>query len=265
MLSFEGKVAWVTGASSGIGEALARALANRGAVVVLSSRREDRLRQVQSACHQPERHLAVPLDLNDLATVESAAERVKEQFGHIDVLINNAGLSQRALAVDTELSVDRQIMDVNYIGPVALTKRVLPTMIDRGAGHIVVVSSLLGKFGVGSRSAYAASKHALHGFFDSLRAEVYQSGIRITVVCPGFVRTNASINALMGDGTPQGIMDENLQKGLSPEYCADKILRAVKRCKREIYLGRKEKLGVYLSRFAPGMFFHRVIRKTRLK
>ena len=263
-VSFEDKVAWVTGASSGIGEALSHALANRGAVVVLSARREDVLRRVQSACHQSERHLVVPLDLNDLTTVKTAADRVEERFGHVDILINNAGLSQRAVALDTDLSVDRQIMDVNYFGPVALTKRILPTMIDRGGGQIVVVSSLLGKFGVGSRSAYAASKHALHGFFDSLRAEVYQSGIRVTLACPGFVQTNASINALMGDGTPQGKMDENLQNGLSPEYCADKILRAVERCRREIYLGRHEKMALYLSRFAPGLF-HRLMRKTRLK
>ncbi|MEX2310583.1 MAG: SDR family oxidoreductase [Pirellulales bacterium] len=258
------KVAWVTGASSGIGAALANALAAKGAAVVLSARREELLRQVQAGCAQPERHLVLPLDMLRSESFEPAVQAVLNRFGRVDVLIHCAGISQRGRAVETQLSVDRHIMELNYFGPVALTKHVLPSMLARGAGQIVVVSSLLGKFGAPERSAYCASKHALHGFFDALRAEVHARGILITVVCPGFVCTNASVNALTGDGTPHGRMDRDLRRGLTAEECAGRIVAAIERGRREAYIGRKERLGVYFSRFAPGLF-SRFIRSTKLK
>ncbi len=259
---FEEKIAWITGASSGIGEALAEALAERGARLVLSARREDRLRQVQAACAHPERHLVLPLDLADAGSLEAAARQALAHAGHLDVLINNGGVSQRGQAAETDLAVDRRIMEVNYFGTVALTKAVLPSMLARGGGHVVVVSSLVGLFGTPQRSAYAASKHALHGFFDALRAEVHDAGVRVTVVCPGFIRTDVSINALTADGTPHGRMDKNQQQGLAPEVCAEKILRAVERQKDEVYIAGKEKLAVYLKRFVPGLF-NRFIRTIR--
>lgn len=261
---FSGKVAWVTGASSGIGEALAHALDARGASLVLSARSEDLLRNVQAASANAERHLVLPLDMLAPATFEPAVQTVLCRFGHVDLLIHCAGISQRAHAAETHVDVDRRIMDVNYFGPMALTKQVLPSMLARRAGQIVVVSSLLGKFGASNRSAYCASKHALHGFFDSLRAEEAANGITVTLVCPGFVRTNASRNALRGDGTPHGQMDVQLSQGLSGEECARQIVRAIERRRREVYIGRKEKLAVYLSRFAPGLF-SRLMRATKLK
>ncbi|MEX0643307.1 MAG: SDR family oxidoreductase [Pirellulales bacterium] len=261
---FTGNVAWVTGASSGIGAALAHALAARGASLVLSARREDQLRAVQAACAIADRHLVLPLDMLAPDTFEPAVQTVLSRFGHIDLMIHCAGISQRAHAADTQLDVDRRIMEVNYFGPVALTKRVLPSMFDRHVGQIVVVSSLLGKFGAANRSAYSASKHALHGFFDSLRAEVASQGITITVVCPGFVSTNASRNALRGDGTSHDQMDEQLSRGLSSEECARQIVRAIERRRREVYIGGKEKLAVLLNRLAPGLFA-RMISRTKLK
>ncbi len=261
---FTGKVAWVTGASSGIGEALVRTLAERGASLVLSARNEDQLRKVQVACANAERHRVLPLDMLAPATFEPAVQTVLSRFGHVDLLIHCAGISQRAHAAETHTDVDRRIMDVNYFGPMALTKQVLPSMLARRAGQIVVVSSLLGKFGASNRSAYCASKHALHGFFDSLRAEVAANGITVTLVCPGFVRTNASRNALRGDGTPHDQMDEQLSRGLTSEECARHIVRAIERRRREVYIGRTEKLAVYLSRFAPGLF-SRLMRATKLK
>ncbi len=253
MSYYRDKVVWITGASSGLGKALARALDRRGACLVLSSRRADVLEEVRGACQRPEKHFVVPVDLADSSSLAAPVAQVLERFGHVDILLNNAGVSQRATAAETELAVDRRILDVNFFGPVALTKCLLPSMLQRHAGQIVVVSSLLGKFGVATRTAYAASKHALHGYFDSLRAEVASHGIGITLVCPGFVRTNASINALTGEGKPHGKMDETIDKGISAEDCAERILRAVERRKCEAYVARKEKLVVYLNRLAPGL------------
>lgn len=261
---FAGKVAWVTGASSGIGAALAPLLAVRGASLVLSARREDELRRVQSSCASADRHLVLPLDMASPDTFDAAVQTVLDRFDRIDLLVHCAGISQRAVAAQTQLGVDRRIMEINYFGPVALTKQVLPSMLARRAGQIVVVSSLLGKFGAKTRSAYCASKHALHGFFDSLRAEVAADGITVTMICPGFVRTNASLNALRGDGTPHGQIDDSIQSGISSEECARQMVRAIEQCRREVYIGQKEKLGVYLSRFVPG-FFARLMQRKKLQ
>jgi short-subunit dehydrogenase len=165
---------------------------------------------------------------------------------------------------ETQLQVDRHIMSLNYFAPVALTKLVLPSMIERRSGHIVAISSLLGKFGAPERAAYSASKHALNGFCDSLRAEVHRHGIAVTVVCPGFVRTNTSYNALSTSGTPHGKMDEDIRNGISSEVCAGKILHAIQAGKREVYIGGKECWAVYLNRYLPGLF-SRLIRRRHLK
>jgi dehydrogenase/reductase SDR family protein 7B len=253
------KVIWLTGASSGIGEALAYALASRGASLVLSARREDVLETVRCKCANPDRHFVLPLDMLRPESFAAATESVRSRFGRIDVLIHCAGISQRGTALDTELKVDRHLIEVNYLGPVALTKQVLPSMLARGGGQIVVVSSLLGKFAMPTRAAYSASKHALHGFFDALRGEIERQGISVSMICPGFVRTNASFNALEGDGTPHNKLDPEIANGLPPDECARQILRAIERRRREVYICRKEILGLYLSRFVPG-FFSRVTR-----
>ena len=184
--------------------------------------------------------------------------------GKLDILINNGGISQRALALDTTLDVDRKLMDVNYFGTVALTKAVLPAMLTHQLGHIVTVTSLTGKFGSPYRSSYAATKHALHGFFDSLRAELSETHIKVTLICPGFIRTNISIHALTGDGAPLGTMDESTDRGMDPEVLADKILRTIERGKEEAYFGGREVLGVYLKRFFPA-YFSRMIRKAKVR
>jgi len=262
--SVAGKVVWITGASSGIGEALAYELATRGATLVLSARREDVLRKVQAACAAAEQHLVLPLDMIEAVAFEPAVETVLDRFGRIDILIHCAGISQRGDAVDTQLHVDRQLMETNYFGPVALTKLVLPSMIERQDGQIVAISSLLGKFSVPQRSAYCGSKHALHGFFDALRAEVHDRGIAVAMICPGFVRTNASMNALKGDGTPHGRMDKDIRNGLPSDVCARAIASAIEHRRREVYIGQKERLGVYISRFAPALF-SRLVRSKKSK
>jgi short-subunit dehydrogenase len=252
------RLVWITGASSGIGEALAYELSRRGARLVLSSRREDALEAVRERCRRPEEHLVQPLDLARPDTLGAAADAVHDTVGPVDVLVNNGGISQRGTAAETEMEVVRRIMEVNFFGAVQLTKAVLPSMIERQQGHVVVVSSVVGKFGTPLRSSYAASKHALHGWFDSLRAEVYDDGIGVTLACPGFVKTNVASNALYPDGTPLG--EEAEEKGIPPSDCADAIADAIEHNTAEFTVGGWETIGVYLKRFVPRLF-RRFIRR----
>lgn len=263
-MNFDNQVVWITGASSGIGEYLSYAFSNAGARLVLSSRKRDELERVAKSCAHPERILILPLDVAQFDTFAPAIEQVIARFGVIDLLVNNAGISQRELALDTRISVDQQIMDINYFGTVALTKLVAPLMQARKSGQIVVMSSVLGKIGVPYRSAYAASKHALHGFFDSLRAELFQHNVSVTLICPGYVRTNVTINALRGDGSANQVMAESTSGGFSPEEFATKALRAIAQRKREVVIAQKEGLGVLLHRFVPGIFA-RIARNMKLK
>jgi dehydrogenase/reductase SDR family member 7B len=261
--SLTDKVVWLTGASSGIGEALAYALAAEGANLVLTARREQELERVRAACERLQSHFILPADLFAPETLPAAAQTVLDRCGRIDLLVHCAGISQRGKSVESQMQVDRRVMELNYFAPVALTKHVLPSMIERRSGHIVAISSLLGKFGAPGRAAYSASKHAMIGYFDSLRAEVYKQGIRVTVICPGFVRTNAAYNALDPDGTPHGQMEEHIRTGMASNECARQIVHAIRKEKREVYLGRK-RFAVYAARFMPGLF-SRLVRREKFK
>jgi short-subunit dehydrogenase len=252
---FNDKTVWITGASSGIGEALAIAWSREGARLVLSARNAAELERVRNACEEPSRHRIVPLDLADVDAINAAAKSV----GAVDVLVHSAGVSQRSLAAETDLSIDRAIMDVNYFGTVALTKAVLPSMLARGAGHIVPISSVIGYVGVPLRSAYAASKHALHGFFETLRAETAKQGIAVTIVVPGYIKTNVSENALRGDGSRYGTTDETHVRAMLPEDAAPKIIDAVAKKKPEVRVGGKEIYAVLLRRWLPNLV-RRVMR-----
>jgi dehydrogenase/reductase SDR family protein 7B len=260
---FQNKVVWITGASAGIGEALALALAHKGAALVLSARDEKALDAVAKKCLDAGavRVLVQALDLTRAANFQNITDVVIGKMGSIDILINNGGVSQRALVKDSPLELYRQLMEVNFFGTVALTRVVLPTMIANKKGHIVTMSSLVGKVGSPMRSGYAASKHALHGFFDSLRAEVNDDGIKVLMVCPGFIKTNISLNALKSDGTANGKMDENQQQGMLPSVLAKKILAAIQSGKQEIYVGGKETLILYIKRFFPGLVNKIVTKK----
>lgn len=259
---FANRVVWITGASSGIGKALAEELAPRGALLVLSSRKEGDLELVRSGLHNKERHLVLPLDLGSGATYINELKQVKHQFDRIDYLFNCGGVSQRSEAAETTLAVDRKIMEVNYFGTVALTKAILPIMREQQSGHIIAISSIAGKFGFFLRSAYSASKHALHGFFESLYLEEEKNNIHVTIVCPGKINTNISMNALTGDGEKHSVMDHNQVTGMSSEECARQILKAVERKKIEVLVGKKEIKAVTLKRFFPGLFW-KVIRKQK--
>ena len=250
---FEDKVVWITGASSGIGAALAEAFAREGAKLVLSARRRAELDAVAAKCGGEV--LVLPLDLAESDSFSAAVGTVLERFPSIDVLVHNGGISQRALVHDTQLDVDRRIMEVNYFGTVALSKAVLPSMLKAKAGHFVVVSSVMGKIGTPKRSAYAASKHALHGFFDCLRAEVTSEGLFVTLVCPGYIRTEISKNALTGDGSPTNNMGDDIASGYPADRTAQQILDAVQSHKSEVYVGAlgKERLALLLKRLTPGL------------
>lgn len=261
-MSLQNKVAWITGASSGIGEALAYALSARATRLVLSARRLDELERVRQQCANPDQHLSLPLDLTAFDAT-AMTQQVLDHFGQIDLVLHCGGVSQRATVAETSMEVQRRIMEINYFGAVALTCAVLPTMLARNSGHFVVISSLSGKISTARRSAYAASKHALHGFFDALRAEVYGNGLRVTIICPGYVKTNLSLHALTGDGGMHGQVDPTQAKGMAPEKLAQRILQAIEQGEEEVLLGGKEVLAVYLKRFFPGLY-SRMIRGRKI-
>jgi short-subunit dehydrogenase len=240
---------WITGASSGIGEALAIAWSREGATVILSARNAQELERVRAACVEPQRHRVLPLDLTDTAAIEAAAATVPR----VDVLVHSGGVSQRSLVAETSLAIDRAIMEVNYFGTVALTKAVLPSMLARRSGHLVPISSVIGHVGIPTRSAYAASKHALHGFFDALRAEYAKDGIRVTIVCPGYIRTKVSENALRGDGSRYGQLDDTHKNAMLPEEAAPRIIDGVAKNKLEVRVGGKEIHAIALKRFLPSV------------
>ena len=256
------KVIWITGASSGIGKALALELSLSYAKLILSSRNKAALEAVKNQCMHPENIRIVSLDLEKYTQLQEKVSEAVACFGSIDILINNGGISQRSFAVDTSLEVDKKIMDINFFGTIALTKGLLPHFIERQSGHYVVISSIVGKIGTPRRSSYAASKHALHGFFDSLRAEQYHNNIKVTLACPGYVQTNISMNAVTGDGSPQNEMDKTTSNGLSPKFFAKKLIKSVAREREEVYIAQpRERLAVYLKRFFPKILSN-LVRKV---
>lgn len=260
------KVVWITGASSGIGEALAYELARKGAKLILSARRKEELDRVKGNCDaaaQPNIRV-LPLDLVKFDTLKLCTEAAIQLFGHVDILVNNGGISQRSLVNETTLDVDKQIMDVNYFGAVALTKHLLPHFVQRKTGHYVNVSSVTGKFGTPYRSGYAASKHALHGFFDAVRAEHYNDNVKVTMICPGFIRTSIALSTVTGDGSTLKKPVDGKYKGKPADWCAKKIVRAIEKEKQEVYIGGQEVFGVYIKRYFPTLF-SRIIRSVAVR
>ena len=258
---FNNRRIWITGATSGIGEALAVAFHKAGARLILSARREDELKRVQAVCGGEASTRILPMDVSHADELPGKAHEALGMFGGIDILVLNAGVSQRSLVKDTGMEVYRSIMETNYFGPIGMTRAVLPSMLENKSGHIVVISSVAGKLSTPLRSGYSASKHSLHGFYDALRAEVAGQGIEVTLVCPGFIQTNVSLNAFKGDGSRHNKMDPAIAKGLTAERCAEEILNGVARHKLEFYIGApRDKYIVYLKRFFPGVFARRIAR-----
>jgi dehydrogenase/reductase SDR family protein 7B len=255
-MKFKDKIVWITGASSGIGEALCYEYARNGAKVLLSARSEDKLKAICEKIQSEGGQASIyPLDLSKPDEIEPIAKKVISQEKQIDILINNGGISQRSLASETSLDIDRKLMEVNYFGSVALTKAVLPKMIAQQSGQIVAISSITGLFGFPLRSAYAASKHALKGFFESVLLENRKHNIFVTMVYPGRVQSNISLNAITKSGEKYGKMDDGQAEGMPADTCAKKIVKAVEKRKKEILVGNKELLMAHFKRYIPSLFY----------
>lgn len=250
------KTVWITGASSGIGEALALNWAAKGADLILSARTESALEAVGKKCRTGSNKVIIQImDLASPESINQAFSNTITQIDRLDYIFLNGGLSQRSLVAETNIHIDRMLMEINYFGNVFLSKLALQFFINQGHGHFVITSSLTGVFGIPLRSSYSASKHALHGFFDSLRAEQVHNNIKVTIVCPGFIKTNISVNALSSTGQPTGIMDKAQNNGISADVCAKKMISAALSNKKEVYIGGKEVLMVYFKRYFPFIYY----------
>lgn len=224
---------WITGASSGIGAGLARALAARGTRLVLSGRNVAGLEAVAGNCRDA---LVLPFEVTDFDAIPDLAERAWSWAGRIDCLVNNAGISQRSLAVETAFAVYQRMIAVDLLGPIALTQAVLPRMVRAGGGRIVAISSVAGMVGAPLRSAYSAAKHGLIGYHDAVRAENEHLGIQVHVLAPGSVQTGVSRNALSADGSARGVSDAAIDNGMSPADAAESMLAAIEAGTRELVL-----------------------------
>lgn len=263
-MKFNNKVIWITGASSGIGKALALQLSKQNCRLILSSRREEALNKVKSECDLPENIAVLPFDLANYDAMQPIAHKAICLFGKVDILINNGGISQRSLIVNTDISVDKKLIEVDYLGTIGLTKALLPYFIKQQSGHFVTVTSLMGKFGSPYRSGYCGAKHALHGFFDVLRMEHDKDNIKVTLICPGFVNTDVARNALTGNGTSLNQQDEATKNGIEVNDFAIRMLKQIEKEKSEAYIGGKETKGIYLKRFFPKLL-HKVVMKSKVR
>jgi dehydrogenase/reductase SDR family protein 7B len=252
---FNNKVIWITGASSGIGAELAKQLARKGAQLILSARDEQKLASLAVSLENHARHLVLPLDLANLSDTQAYIDQIITQFGRIDILINNGGVSQRASAAETNMDVNRQLMEVNFFGNIALAKAILPIFQKQGSGQFLVVSSIAGKFGFHLRSIYSASKAALVGYYESLAMEEAKNGIHVSIAFPGKINTPISQRALTAAGEAHGQMDDNQANGMPVEHCVSEMLLGLAKKKREILIGGKELLAVYMKRFVPSLFW----------
>jgi short-subunit dehydrogenase len=255
MRQIKDQVVWITGASSGIGEALAYALSAQGAKLILSSRRVAELERVKSNCANPADVQVLPLDLTDSASLESKVATAIALFGHIDIMVHNSGISQRGLVVDTGIPVHREVMELNYFSYIILTKALLPHFIERRKGYFVVTSSVMGKIGTPMRSAYAASKHALHGYFDCLRAEIDQYNIKVTILTPGYIHTPIAV--ISPDGSFMNNKSEQISGGFSAGKAAGQIIKAIQNETYEPYIGKlmgEERLALFVKHLLPRLF-----------
>jgi short-subunit dehydrogenase len=253
-MTFKNKTIWITGASSGIGEACAYLFAKENANLILTALEADKLLKVQQKCVLLGGKCEIlPFDLSKIDEIPSLVETALRFFGRIDIMFNNAGISQRAKAGDTLFEIDQKIMDVNFFAPVRIAKLLIPQMINNGGGTFATTTSISGRFGFPLRSAYCSSKHALYGFFETINAEYYNENIRCVMICPGRVKTNISFYALEKDGKQHGKLDAGQAAGISVDKAAKKIVNAIRKQKPEVLVGGKELLMVYIKRFFPAL------------
>ena len=264
-MTFENKVVWITGASSGIGKELAIQLSKQyNCKLILSSRRKKVLEAVKKECNNPNNIAVLPLDLADTNTMKDITNKAISIFGNIDMLVNNGGISQRSPIIETSIEVDKKLMQIDYLGTVALSKALLPHFVSNKSGHYVVVSSVMGKFSSPFRSAYCGAKHALHGFFDALRMEHSKDNIKVTMICPGFVNTNVAKNALTANGSKQGYQDTMTENGLQVDAFVKRMIKAICKEKFEAYIGGFESFAVYVKRLSPKLI-HKMVLRSKVR
>lgn len=260
---FRDRICWITGASSGIGKEISIQLAKEGAKLILSGSNINLLNEVKEECLKHTSFcLTVPFDLSKPEEVSAKAMELVEAYGPVYLLVNNGGITQRSLAIETSVEVDRRIMEIDYFSHIAITKIVIPGMLKAHEGFIAVTSSIAGKFGFHQRSAYSAAKHALQGFFETLRLELKPFNVYVTIAYPGFINTPISMRALDANGNPHGVMDPGQLQGMTAEKCAKKYIKAIKGRKPEVLIGGKELIMVHLKRLFPSIFY-RVIGKVK--
>lgn len=263
-MSYKNKTIWITGASSGIGEAFAKAFHKEGARIILSSRRMEELERVKSDLGGGDTIKILTLDLADASTLESKTAEALVFFDGIDVLVNNGGISQRSLFAETEMDTIRRLMEINFFGSVALTRFVLPHMMEKKSGHIIVTSSVAGKFGTKFRSGYAASKHALQGIFDCIRQEMYVYNVDVTMVCPGPIKTNITQNSLTADGSSFGKMGNLHNSAMDADEMVHRIWSKVTAREEEIYISSpKERLALLVKRISPKLL-NQILKRSKV-
>lgn len=258
---FKDKLIWITGASSGIGYEFARQLSLMGARLILSARSKDKLNQFKHNAPTPENIYVVPLNMEDFDAIRETSRCVLKEIGIVDILFCNAGMSQRSIVSETVFEVDERIIHLNLLSHILHSKCLLPSMKKQKFGHFVVISSVAGKLAAPLRSAYCASKHGLHGYFETVRLEEEENGIKVTMIVPGYVSTSVANNSLTSDGTRQGKSDDSMRGALDPKVMVRKALRRVKDGKFEAYIGKMEILGIYIKRLFPSLIHHIVKRR----
>ena len=253
MAHYSGKTVFVTGASSGIGEAMVRNLASSPCTIFIGARSTDKLESLKNELETNHVKIhAIPMDLFDSKSLVNAFNELSRRTDRLDLLINNGGISQRGLAKDTEFSVVNRIMQVNFLGTIEWTTHCMPLLLKANKAHIIAISSVVGEYGFPLRSAYAASKHALKGYFQSMQLE--PDSPSVSIVSPGRITTNISINALNSDGKKHGEMDAGQAGGVSAEKAAEKILRRAAKRKNNIFIGSGEIVLLYISRYLPPLY-----------
>lgn len=254
MVEFKGKTLLITGGGTGIGEALAYQFAKRGTNVIITGRREDCLRKVAGRCNEMGvRSFYKKMDLEDSASIDSLVEFIKTERLYPDFIVLNAGISQRAMTLESDISIDRKIMEVNYFGGIYLIKSLKEILFSAEEVHIAVISSISGLFGFPLRSAYCASKRALFGFYESLNLEYPY--IKVTFLIPGRIKTNISKNAITSSGEKFGKMDRGQANGMDVNKCAKIAVRAIEKEKHKKLIGGKELLMAYFYKFCPPLFY----------
>lgn len=249
-IDFKDKVIWITGASSGIGASLAIQLNTLGAKVIASARRTEKLMELKNNCSNPQNLMPLPLDITDSISIKNAVAKVK-QLDRLDLVIHNAGIAQKGLVIENDIEIDRKIMETNYFGTVAFTKSIMPMYLKQGYGRFAIVSSFAGVMGIPGRSAYAASKHALHGFFESLKAENISCKLNISFIIPGFINTEITAKGLCGDGKPYGKVETSHQLGMSANQCAYEMIKGLMKAKKRIAIGKIEVFLLTIHRISP--------------